>query len=436
MRSRLAVAAVAAAALSLLVAAPGAVAADPLRSQQWGLSMVEADAAYAAATGEGVVVAVIDTGIESSHADLQGQIADAISLVAGGPGDGDGHGTHVSGIVSARTGNGIGVASVAPGARVLSIRVLDDSGAGTSSDVAAAIDLAIARGAAVINLSLGPEIPGEPVPEIAAALDRAVNAGAVVAAAAGNSGLPFCENPVAEGRVLCVGAVDRNRNRSFFSNFGDGLALMAPGGSGLPFAGEGIVSTWRGGGYSEVHGTSQATPHVAGVAALLAQRGVRGQAAVSRIVATASDAGPAGPDPEYGAGIVNARAALAGLGPPGTPVPPQAAAPQTRGNGMYIRLGRERKLLTILRRGRILVRCKTAGRGRCRATARARGRQIAYGSRRVRMGVPATVRVRLNRRGRALLRRAVRTRARRLPVRLRATAPGRQLRHLKVTLRR
>jgi len=171
----------------------------------------------------------------------------------------------------------------------------------------------VAQGAHVINLSLGEQLAvlGTSA-EIDGAIDRALDAGRVVVAAAGNSGLPVCEQPSGGGRLLCVGSVDQNRNRSFFSSFGDGLGLTAPGGSGL-FASD-ILSTFNEGpdSYTQLAGTSQAAPHVAGVAALLVSKGLRGQAVVARLLATASDAGPPGPDSEYGAGIVNARRAVAG----------------------------------------------------------------------------------------------------------------------------
>ena len=97
-----------------------------------------------------------------------------------------------------------------------------------------------------------------------------------------------------------------------------GLGVVAPGGSSLPMAGEDILSTVPPDGYEEIAGTSQAAPHVSGVAALLVGKGVRGQAAVKRILDTAQDLGPAGEDPEYGHGLVNARAAVAGLGSGGS----------------------------------------------------------------------------------------------------------------------
>src|SRR5213078_2991981 len=167
--------------------------------------------------------------------------------------------------------------------------------------------------AQVINLSLGDVIPGGVVAdeEFDSAIGRALNAGVVVVAAAGNDGLPVCEQSSADSRLLCVGAVDKRGNRSFYSSFGGASGIMAPGGSALPLENEDILSTWNDGGYEELAGTSQATPHVSGVAALLVSFGLRGQQVVKRILDTAT---PAGPTTLDGAGIVDAKAAMAGLG--------------------------------------------------------------------------------------------------------------------------
>jgi subtilisin family serine protease len=295
---------------------------------------------------------------------------------------------------------------------ILPVRVLGDDGSGTSENVAKGIDYAVAQGAHVINLSLSDFVPlgGDPGGPIDQALDRALDRGVVVAAAAGNSGVPFCENPSGQGRLLCVGAVDRNGNRSFYSSFGEGLGLVGPGGSGLPFDGEGVLSTYPPGGYAEVAGTSQATPHVAGTAALLVARGIRGQDAVNRILATARDAGARGPDGEYGAGIVNARAAVEGTS--GGRVPGGRGGGGSRDDlfsSAEVTISGVQRIRTVLRRG-ILVRCRAAGAGTCRASARASRRRIARGTRRLRAGRTATLRARPTRRGRRLLRRALRRR--------------------------
>src|SRR5439155_12484672 len=163
---------------------------------------------------------------------------------------------------------------------------------------------------------LGPDIPVGGDSAFNAAVDRALDAGVVVVAAAGNDELPTCEQPSSQERLLCVGAVDRDRNRSSFSNFGVGLGLMAPGGAGACPCNstEDVLSTYKGNAYESLAGTSQATPFVSGVAALVVSLGLKGQAARERILDTATDAGLPGPDPEYGAGLGDARAGGAGLG--------------------------------------------------------------------------------------------------------------------------
>ena len=396
------------AALLALALPAAASAADPLRAQQYGLDMIEADPAHQVTTGSGAVVAVIDTGVLPTHEDLQGRLLLGHDFVQKDdtPQDGDGHGTHVTGIVAATAGNGVGVEGVAPGAMVLPVRVLDDDGSGSSEDVAAGIDYAVAQGADVINLSLG----GLPLVDslvgdstFTDAVERAVASGAVVVAAAGNDSLPICEQPEVQGKILCVGAVDKREMRTFYSSSGN---ISAPGGSGLG-GDEDIVSTYNDGRYTEIAGTSQATPHVSGVAALLVSRGVRGQAAVDRILATARDVGPAGPDPMYGAGIVNAREAVKGLAGSG--------GGAARGS---ISVKRRQRIRTVRRRG-VRIVCRPAATGACRARIRARGHLIARGSKRISSGSQGVVVARLTRAGKRMLRHAKRRRAT-----LRADVPG------------
>src|SRR4029079_1936056 len=231
----------------LLLAAP-AGAADPRRGEQWNLDLIQSDAAHAVSTGSGAVVAVVDSGTQFDHPDLAGHVGQGYDFVQNDatPQDGNGHGTHVSGIIAAASGNGIGVESVAPGAMIMPVRVLGDDGGGNTDDVARGIDWARTHGADVINLSLGSEVPlvgamgGDAVD---AAVHRALAAGIVVVAAAGNNGVPVCEQSAAKDGLLCVGAVDKRRQLSFFASFGSGLAVVAPGGSGLPGDGEDVLST-------------------------------------------------------------------------------------------------------------------------------------------------------------------------------------------------
>ncbi|MDX6643020.1 MAG: thermitase [Solirubrobacteraceae bacterium] len=426
--------------LCLLAQASTAAAVnDPLRSRQWGLDMIEADAAHATSTGAGATVAVIDTGAQLEHPDLAGRLIPGYDYIDqdGTPQDGEGHGTHVTGIIAADADNGIGVDSVAPGAKVLVIRVLDSNGNGTVDDVSAAVDYATGRGVDVINLSLGSELPlSGSDPGLDAALNRALDRGNVVAAAAGNNGQPVSEQPSGQGRLLCVGSVDRRGSRSFFSDYGNGLGLTAPGGSTLPFADEDILSTYPPSSYAELAGTSQAAPHVAGVAALLASLGVRGQAATQRILATARDAGSPGPDSTYGAGIVNARAAVAGLstatsgGGAQSSTQSSSSAASALGSAGRVSIAKRLAFADVLRRG-FRVRCTAAGRGRCAAVVRFGRKRIASGSGAIRAGQTITVVARLNRAGRALL-----AGRRRLTVSVRVTLPGAAAQTRLVKLRR
>jgi subtilisin family serine protease len=423
----------------LLLLPATAAANDPRRGEQWNLDLVESDAAHATATGAGAVVAVVDTGVAAGHPDLAGQVLAGRDFVQDDdtPQDGNGHGTHVAGVVLAAKGNGTGISSVAPGARLMPVRVLGDDGGGSSGDVAAGMDWARTHGAHVINLSLGSEVPilgASGGDEIDAAIRRALAAGIVVVAAAGNNGVPVCEQPAAREGLLCVGAVDKRRQRSFFSSFGSGLGVVGPGGSGLPAAGEDVLSTVPPSGYAELAGTSQAAPHVAGVAALLVGRGVTGQAAVGRILDTATDLGPPGDDPEYGNGLVNARAAVAGLAGGGSGGAGGGAGGPSGGTGPggpaarpFVRVRRRQP---ALRRG-VRARVRTARAGRVRVRVLRRGRLIARGSRRVPAGRARTVVARLNARGRRAARRSAPFRA---TVRVRLPAEARdRVRRITVT---
>ena len=313
---------------------------DPRRGEQWNLDLVESDAAHATRDGRGrgdrgrstpaCAAAIPDlAGAGRCPAATSSQDDDT-------PQDGNGHGTHVSGIAVAATGNGVGVSSVAPGAKLLPVRVLGDDGSGTSEDVAAGIDWARTHGAHVINLSLGSEVPivgamgGD---EIDAAIRRALGrrhrrrrrrrqqrrAGL---RAAGRGRGPAVRRRGRQAQAALVLLLLRHA----------ASASSRRAAAACPAAGEDILSTVPPDGYEEIAGTSQAAPHVAGVAALLVGKGVRGQAAVRRILDTATDLGPAGDDAEYGNGLVNARAAVAGLGVAaarrlGRPAAAPAAAP-------------------------------------------------------------------------------------------------------------
>lgn len=297
---------------------------DPFWPQQWGLEKINALRGWQVSRGEDVVVAVVDSGVDLDHPDLAGAfVRGPDGRVTGqdfvdsddDPTDEHGHGTMVAGIVAARTGNGQGVAAVAPHARLLPVRVLDEHAAGSSADVDAGIRWAVDHGADVINLSL--EVARErstaPVPLLephapAAAVRYAWTRGAVVVAAAGNDSSRFTDYPD-DTPALVVGATDRQDDRALFTDTGRRDAVFAPG--------IGIVSTWCDPcGVQASHtvgqsdGTSYAAAHVAGAVALLRAHGLGPETTVRRIRQTAVDLGPSGPDSQFGYGRIDVAAAL------------------------------------------------------------------------------------------------------------------------------
>lgn len=280
--------------------------ADPMQPQQWGLGAVQAPRAWESGDASSQVVAVVDTGVDLSHPDLSGALVpgfDELSGSAGGQ-DQNGHGTHIAGIIAAVAGNGVGGAGVALRAKIMPVRVLDATGSGSSSDVAAGVIWAVDHGATVVNLSLGSPTDDAVLDQaIAYALQKRVP----VVAAAGNegqAGSPI-QYPAATPGVIAVAAVDSSNTRAPFSNTGSYVALSAPG--------VGIVSTWLGGGYSTASGTSMAAPFVSGAAAMVraAAPTLSADAVRNALMSTARDLGPIGTDPSYGAGLVDVAAARA-----------------------------------------------------------------------------------------------------------------------------
>ncbi|MFS0704312.1 S8 family serine peptidase [Cellulomonas sp. 179-A 9B4 NHS] len=270
------------------------------------LDLVRLPRAWETGTGAGVVVAVVDTGV-SDHEDLAGVLLPGIDLVEGDTDvfDMNGHGTLVAGAVAAQGGNRLGAVGAAHDASVLPVRVLDTFGEGYDSDIAEGITWAAQNGADVINLSLG---GSDPSPVLLAAIRSAVAAGAVVVAASGNEsieapGYPAAYAPEVDG-LVAVTATDDAGAVTSFSTTGDWVSLAAPGVQ--------IVGPWSGGGYTADTGTSFAAPLVSGAAALVRGHEPRLTPAEveQRLVSTARDAGPKGVDPYYGAGVLDAAAAV------------------------------------------------------------------------------------------------------------------------------
>ena len=272
---------------------------DPGLSDQWGLKKTGFRSAWDATRGEGVRIAVVDSGIAAGHPDLGGKVVAQKDFVnEDGVADDDlGHGTHVAGIAAARTGNGTGISGGCPGCEILVAKTMQGR-IGYDSDVAEGIIWAADNGADVINLSLTGPAPSDLLKR---AINYAWNEGAVVVAAAGNSGDGTVQYPAAYSNAIAVAATTRSDERASFSTIGGWVDVSAPG--------VGVLSTLPG-GYGYMNGTSMATPHVAALAGLLADEGLSNEQIKNRIVSNAVDLGPGGRDPYFGIGRMDAARAL------------------------------------------------------------------------------------------------------------------------------
>lgn len=275
----------------------------------WGVTQINADATWGSSTGAGVKVVVIDTGIDDGHLDLA--VAGGINFSSAKGGkpsawkDDNGHGTHVAGTIAALD-NSADVVGVAPGAELWACKALDRNGSGWLSDVIACIDWAVTSGMQVINMSLG---SSSDVLAMQEACDAAKAAGVVTAAAAGNSGDgdPTTDDvgfPAGYASTIAVAATDINDTVAYFSSDGAAVSVAAPGVN--------VLSTRKGGGTVAYSGTSMASPHTAGAAALLLEDYALTPDCVQTLLeSTAVDLGDAGWDPFYGNGRIDAAAAYA-----------------------------------------------------------------------------------------------------------------------------
>ena len=273
---------------------------DPSVAQQWALARTEVTTAWDMSLGSGVTVAIVDTGVDQAHPDLRGQIAASANFsTAASVEDKNGHGTHTAGIVAALMNNRRDGAGVAPSAKLLIARALDDSGAGTYADVIESINWASDRGARVINLSLVGTTPSQ---ALADSVQSAQERGAVLVAAAGNAGNSTATYPASLPGVVAVAATDRNDAPASTTTLGPWVMLGAPGVD--------IYSTLPGGRFGPGSGSSAAAAHVSGVAALAAAAWPSAPAAALRSAVVDSADPVALTGVAFSAGRVNARKAV------------------------------------------------------------------------------------------------------------------------------
>jgi len=285
------------------LAAP-AGAAPSIRSKQWHLDFLRAEAANRISDGRGVVVGLVDTGVDARHPDLRRSRIlpgyDAIEFKNDGRVDRHGHGTTMAGLIAATGGPGA-ARGLAPGAVILPGRSIEDDGTGGNDAIA--VDWLVRHGAKVLNLSFAGE--GERR-TLAQSITGALAADVVIVAGAGNAGDGFSDvgYPASAPGVIAVSAVGRDGRLSKVSLTGPEVVLAAPG--------EDVMSTDVGARYARSTGTSSATALVSATAALVRARFPKLDAAnvIYRLIATARDVGPKGRDPQYGYGIVDPVAAL------------------------------------------------------------------------------------------------------------------------------
>jgi len=281
----------------------------------WGVDRIDAELVHASPTlitGAGIDIAVIDTGIDYNHPDLDGNYQGGIDFVNddSDPMDDRGHGTHVAGTIGAED-NDFGVVGVAPDANLYGVKVLSSTGSGYTSDVIAGVQWARTNNMHIITMSLGSDTYSQAFKD---AVDAAYADGILIVAAAGNDGNrpgkgDNVDYPGAYDSVIAVAATDSKDKRAPWSSTGPKVELSAPGVS--------ILSTYPDNSYATGSGTSMAAPHVTGVAALIMESdpSLSNVQVRSLLQSTAIDLGDTGRDTKYGYGLVDADAAVGGTPP-------------------------------------------------------------------------------------------------------------------------
>lgn len=270
---------------------------------QWNLPAIRTEIGWNISGGDEVTIAVIDTGVDPAHVDLQSNMTTGYNVYTDSnhAADDVGHGTHVAGIIAAHMNNYEGIAGVAPNSKIMPVKVLDSSGAGSTYAVAEGIIWAVDHGAKVINLSLGNYAQAEFLHD---AIRYAYDNDVVLIAATGNDNTETPGYPAAYEEVLAVGATDYYGQIAPFSNYGSYVDVTAPGVS--------IASTYPGSQYTAMSGTSMASPHVAALAGMIRSVNpmLSNEEVMGLIRSTATDLGNAGHDIYFGHGQINIEQAL------------------------------------------------------------------------------------------------------------------------------
>ena len=265
----------------------------------WGIARVHAPAVWSKTMGKGVKVGVIDTGIDSKHPDLAANYKGGVNIVdsAASPDDDNGHGSHVAGTIAA-VKDGSGVVGVAPEASLYAIKVLDADGGGTPDAIVDGLQWAAEHGMDVVNLSLG----GPGTPALKRAVKAANKAGVTVVAASGNDPKSPVSSPANYPEAIAVSASTKEEKLASFSTTGPEVAFIAPGHE--------VISDAPGGKLAQHSGTSMATPHVAGLAALAISLGAKGPAQVRAALQRAATPLDGMSAEQQGAGMIDASRLL------------------------------------------------------------------------------------------------------------------------------
>jgi subtilisin family serine protease len=291
---------------------------DPYLSEQWGWFEIKADGAYASDThGKGVIVAVLDTGVDTNHPDLKENIIEGWNFVDDNDNvtDLDGHGTHVTGIIAAVANNGVGIAGIAPEVKIMPLKIIEASG-GLWGDIDSAILYAKKNGANIISMSLGGSLSPKFALPTSTIITLAHYSNITLIAAAGNENTGSQRYPAAYEHVIAVSAINNDLERAEFSNYGGHVKFSAPGVN--------IISTMPtypcyittelgvSQNYASLNGTSMACPFVTGVAALLLSKypGLTPDMIEDTLATQAIDLGEEGWDPEFGYGVPDASKAV------------------------------------------------------------------------------------------------------------------------------